>query len=100
MTMNQLNKQQLDALTLEIREIVVDVTKEGGAYAEEFARYAAAYVSAAITDPQPDSLSRFTAQARVVAETIKEMGDQATETIVLRLEDVVKVLLAVAKAAI
>lgn len=98
--MKDLSKQQLDALAGWIKDIVVETTEESGDYAEDFARYAAAYAAAVLIDPAPDSMARFRAQARVVAETIREISDQASHRILLRVEEGLRLLIAVAKAAL
>ncbi len=79
--MNALTKHQVDALAAEVVGIVERRGHVAAEYATEFAAYAAGFAASLIASPDPDALDRFEAQARGVAETIKEISDQAVEDI-------------------
>ena len=97
--MSNITTAQLEAVAARILEIVEDETDEAAEYARDFARYSAEYATAALLDPHPDSVERFEAQTRAVAETIREIGDQAAQRIIFRLVDGLRILLAVTRAA-
>lgn len=100
MQITPLTPPQLQALEDEVKDIVLDASEEGAEYAEEFARYAAQFAAAALIDPAPDAVERFEAQVRAVAETVREISDQARDRVILRLSGAIQIVSALARAAL
>lgn len=98
--MTDLITQQLEAVALELEDILIRRTKLGAGYAHEFASYSADYARSLISSPDPQGAERYRNQLRAVVETIDEIGDQATEEILDRLVDGLQILIAVGKAAL
>ena len=98
--MKPLIDKQLDAVAGALEEILQRRTKLGAQYANEFARYSARYARSLISSPDPRGVDRYRNQLRAVLETIKEIGEQSADEVLDILEDGLRILIAVGRAAI
>lgn len=67
-----------------LREVAESVAGSASAYVEEFAQAAAWHVLAALERPGADTLGELEDQTRALAETLRELADQATRRALVR----------------